>query len=382
MNQGKTIADFPIVNKAVFMKEFDRINTCGLNREESFRVALQAEESRDFSPMINGVTVGLSTGTSGSRGLFLASDKERAAWVAAVLDRVVGFKFRKRKVAFFLRANSNLYESTQSKLLQFHFFDLFEDLNEHVKRLNELNPTIIVAQPSMLCLLAHQIESGMLHIKPEKVISVAEVLNQEDSAYLSHVFGQKIHQVYQCTEGFLATTCSEGNLHFNEDFLIIEKNYIDDEKTRFHPVITDLFRETQPVVRYELNDIVLESNEKCSCGSSFLRIEQIEGRSDDVLYFINKNGLEVRFFPDLIRRTIVLAHENITDYSFIQKSGTIAELYVQSNDSVVKNSVKQALYDLFRVHGIEDLRIIDTVESPFQLGNKKRRVKNESTKTH
>ena len=44
------------------------------------------------------------------------------------------------------------------------------------------------------------------------------------------IFCKKIHQVYQCNEGFLAHTCEKGNLHFNEDFLIIEKEYLDTEK--------------------------------------------------------------------------------------------------------------------------------------------------------
>ena len=91
-------------------------------------------------------------------------------------------------------------------------------------------------------------------IKPQKVISVAEVLTPEDKAYLSNIFKQTIQQVYQCTEGFLASSCEHGTLHFNEDFLIIEKKYIDHEQSRFHPIITDLRRRSQPIIRYELND--------------------------------------------------------------------------------------------------------------------------------
>ena len=73
-------------------------------------------------------------------------------------------------------------------------------------------------------------EKGVLSISPSKIISVAEVLSPEDSKYLKNIFKQTIHQVYQCTEGLLATTCSHGNLHFNDDFLILEKKYLDAEK--------------------------------------------------------------------------------------------------------------------------------------------------------
>ena len=71
--------------------------------DEAMEVAVQSEQSRDFAPTLNGVTVGLSSGTSGNCGLFLASEKERAMWVAAVLQRILGWSFRKRKVCFFAR---------------------------------------------------------------------------------------------------------------------------------------------------------------------------------------------------------------------------------------------------------------------------------------
>ncbi|HEX2535135.1 MAG TPA: F390 synthetase-related protein, partial [Chitinophagaceae bacterium] len=296
----------PPSNKRLFMQEFDRINTCGISLDEALHLALQAEQTRDFTPTINGITVGLSTGTSGNRGVFLASEGERARWVAAVLDRVLPLRWKPQRVAFFLRANSNLYGSVQSSLLRFHFFDLLHSVDENLERLQAVQPEILVAQPSMLLRIARALECGQIRIQPVKVISVAEVLTPEDQAYLGRVFGQLIHQVYQCTEGFLASTCREGTLHFHEDFLLIEKKYVDVERRRFHPVITDLLRRTQPVVRYELNDIIV-ARESCPCGSPHLAIERIEGRSDDVLRFRSKSEEPVAIFPDFFRKAIVLA---------------------------------------------------------------------------
>ena len=70
------------------MRDFNQINTCGLDLKDAMQVAVDSETSRDFEPTIEGVTVGLSSGTSGNRGLFLASSSERAIWVAAVLQRI------------------------------------------------------------------------------------------------------------------------------------------------------------------------------------------------------------------------------------------------------------------------------------------------------
>ena len=113
--------DFPIMNKQRFMDHFDEINTVGVYKSEAMDIALKSEQSRDFTPTINNISIGLSSGTSGNKGIFLTNPAEKAIWVGAILDRVIGLSLKKRKVAFFLRANNNLYESVKSKTLEFTF---------------------------------------------------------------------------------------------------------------------------------------------------------------------------------------------------------------------------------------------------------------------
>lgn len=371
--RSANLEEYPIINKSVFMEHFDEINTVGIKLDEAFKVASEAEVSRDFSSMINGITIGLSSGTSGNRGVFLASEDERAQWVAAVLDRVIGFKLRKRTVAFFLRANSNLYDSVKSNVLRFEFFDLLRDLSEHIDRLNTSLPNILVAQPSMLIELAGEVEKDRLKISPEKIISVAEVLYEEDKKYLESVFQQKIHQVYQCTEGFLASTCEHGTLHFHEDFFIIEKKYIDEERDRFHPIITDLERSSQPVIRYELNDIIIEK-ESCPCGNDWIAIEAIEGRSDDVLRFIDKDQNNVRIYPDFFRRAIIMSNANIRDYALIQKTNSELELFVNGDDHSFE-AAKNGVLNLLADHHVHEVSIERIDSNKTEKGNKLRRIR-------
>lgn len=378
-SQHKALPDYPKVNKSLFMEHFDQINTRGIQKEAAFKLALEAETSRNFSPMINGVTIGLSSGTSGNRGIFLASEKERAQWVACVLDRVIGISFKKRKVAFFLRANSNLYDSVKSKLLSFTFFDLMDELELQIPVLNALQPTILVAPASVLEILGTFQTAGSLKISPQKIISVAEVLYPETRAQLEKTFNQTIHQVYQCTEGMLAATCEEGTLHFNEDFLFIEKLFVDEDQQRFHPVITDLIRSSQPIVRYELNDLVTEKK-SCPCGSKHLAIAQIEGRSDDILYFPNFEGKIKRVFPDFIRRAIILSNGSINDYQAIQSDRQVIQLYVNGDEnsfSAAKKAVEAALDQL----GITQITIEKLPAKQHSKGEKLRRVRNDYKQT-
>lgn len=379
--KGKEVSDFPIINKSVFMENFDTINTVNIKKSDALKVAFEAEKTRDFSSTINDITIGLSSGTTGNTGVFLASSKEKAQWVAAVLDRVIGWSWKPRKVAFFLRANSNLYESVGSKLLTFKFFDIKNDSAENNVQLIDFKPNILVAQPSVLMDIAKYYQENSIEQLPSKVISVAEVLTQNDRAYFESVFQQKIHEVYQCTEGFLAATCEEGNLHFNEDWLIIEKKWIDDK--RFHPIITDLFRRTQPVIRYELNDLI-HLGEPCSCGKKTMTIQQIEGRSDDVFQWKIENNI-IKIYPDFLRRLVISTHQKITFYTIIQKSQQLIQVYIKvdetENLAAIQQSLRNNLTAFLGEKGVKNIKIEFLASYHIQKGDKQRRIKNEDTTT-
>lgn len=376
LKKYKSWDKFPVINKAVFMENFDTINTHGIRKEEAYEVALKAEESRDFSPMIGAITVGLSSGTSGNRSIFLASVKERAQWVAYVLSKFVGFELKKRRIAFFLRANSNLYTAAGSQLIDFNFFDLQGPIKENIAKLRKYQPHILIAQPSMLVEIAHAQNNGQLNLNPEKIISVAEVLESEDHALLKKTFNQTIHQAYQCTEGFLAKTCEYGTLHFNEDIVKIEKKYIDEEKERYHPIITDFTRTTQPMIRYELNDIIIDRKEPCPCGSCFQAIDHIEGRSDDIFILKNTEGAEVKIFPDFIRRAVITASTEVQEYIVEQSAANEIRVFLKAaNFETTKQLVSEKLNQLFSKYNIKDYQLIFYAEIPKLNTNKLRRIR-------
>ncbi len=273
----------PLIDKALMMANFSTFNTCGIRREAALDVALRAERERDFAPTLQGLTVGLSSGTSGHRGVFLVSAAEQAAWAGTLIARTLGAWWRRpERIAFFLRSNSNLYEQLDGRRLAFRYFDLMLPLGQAVAQLNQYQPTALVAPPSLLGMLAQARRSGQLRIQPRRVVAVAEVLEPQDAASLQDCFGVPIEQIYQCTEGLLAVSCAAGALHVQEDVVALQWQPLDAAGARVTPIITDLWRTTQPIIRYRLNDVLRLAQRPCVCGSAFRVIEQIEGRCDDV----------------------------------------------------------------------------------------------------
>lgn len=347
----KKLSDFPIMNKKDMMDNFDNLNTKSLKKSDCLDVALKSEESRDFSPMVGQVSVGLSSGTSGNRGLFLADATERARWAGIILAKALPKPLPlAQKIALFLRANNNLYTTLTSKKIQFEFFDLQDELTNHVQRLNQYRPSILVSPPSMLRMLATEAQKGRLKINPLRIFSAAEVLDPIDEAYISHVFKQKVHQLYQCTEGFLGASCAHGTIHLNEDFVIVEKEWIDKAKRKFIPIITDLERHTQPIVRYRLNDVLTERATPCPCGSPHIALEQIEGRADDIFYFKTKSGEHKAVFPDYLRRRILQADDAIEEYSLRQHNEDELEIRLKKGN---QNAVREQFERFFTEQNIK-----------------------------
>lgn len=328
--QGHNIQQWrnlPTVDKRLMMDHFDTFNTRNVSAEKAMQVALQAEQSRNFKPMLHGVTIGLSSGTSGHRGLFMANQWEQSAWAGTILARALHRLPTKRlRVAFFLRSNNNLYERIGGTVIQFQYFDLMLPLADAVASLNKLRPHIIIGPPSLLSFLAQERKQDRLHIQPERTIAVAEVLEEHDRASIEEAFQLEVEQIYQCTEGFLAISCARGGLHIQEDLVVLQFEPLPGQEGRVTPIVTDLWRTTQPIIRYRLNDILQLAPQPCTCGSPFQVIQKIEGRSDDICYFEAVSGEARAVYPDTIRRMILLANPDIEDYHVVQE--TCGQLHI------------------------------------------------------
>jgi putative adenylate-forming enzyme len=102
----------------------------------------------------------------------------------------------------------------------------------------------------------------------------------------------------------------------NEEYVLFEREWLDAARTRFVPVVTDLYRSSQPVIRYRLNDVLLPRSAPCECGSPLLALDRIEGREDDTLWLPTAHGTSaVPVFGDVIARVLVRTLPDIENYS-------------------------------------------------------------------
>lgn len=365
---------WPLMDKALMMANFDQMNTAGLKKEALLACAQRAERDRHFTPQIEGFSVGLSSGTSGQRGIFVVSPHEQQVWAGGMLAKMLPQGLRRgERVAMFLRADNNLYHSVNNRWLTLEFFDLFAPFHPQLLRLENVAPTIIVAPAQVLRQLALAVQNRELTLNVSKVISVAEVLTAQDRQLLEQVFPQ-VGEVYQATEGFLAATCERGTLHLNEEFIHVEPEWIDDR--RFVPVITDFTRHTQPIVRYRLDDVLVKSEQPCGCGRVTLSIERIEGRCDDWLALPGKDRQPQVMFADACNRVIANALPLTADYRLTQQNDVALLLEAECSESEL-TLCKTRLEQHFAVQGVDLSQLQWTLRAgniPANFMLKKRRI--------
>jgi putative adenylate-forming enzyme len=402
-----TLADLPIVDKQTLLTHFDGLNTRDIRYDDAMAVALAAERSRDFRSELDDVTVGLSSGTSGQRVPFLVSRRERMLWASSILARMLSTESFARiaspwqpplDIAFFLRANSNLYTTLDSRRVTFTFYDLLQPLDTHIESLmsQPQPPHVLVAPATVLRRLADLQLEGRLRLHPHQMISVAETLEQEDAAVIARAFDCGVQQIYQATEGFLGYTCQAGTIHLNEECVHIEPEWLDAARTRFHPIVTDFTRETQLIVRYRLDDVLRVRETACPCGNPSLALAGIDGRRDAVLMLPMREARAVAevegrgateaigaIFPDVMRRAMMLASGDlIRDYRIVHTGGgLIVRLDVAAGRSDfhaaarAEAAVRAELDALFVQQGVMAPPIVFAPWQPEAAGDKCCRIR-------
>jgi len=354
----KKFSSLPVVNKKIMMDNLTDYNTAGLTKDQIIDFCLEVEKSRDFSKRLNGLDIGMSSGTSGNKGVEIVSRREESYMKAALFARFDFPKGEKFNLAFILRVSAPAFSLNKfgHKLT---YISQLGSVEEICRQLEEVHPNVISAPPSMLKILAREKEHGRLSVQPKRIISYAEILYPDVKSYLLTILKCPVHEIYKCTEGPIAITCRHGSLHINEDLVFVET--LNDDGTETIPgnpcrklIITDLHKTSQPIIRYALNDIVTISPGRCPCGSSFRVIEKIEGRSDDLFWARNTDTQNWQFiFPDYISRAIISSSEKIDEYQAIQNSPEEILVRLQLKDkSLQKDFEKEVLItnigDVFR----------------------------------
>lgn len=157
--------------------------------------------------------------------------------------------------------------------------------------LSDWDPKWAYGYPSLMREFAEHLRADGIDGRPlglEVVITTGELLDRATRESLSDFFGCPVVNEYGCSEsGILAFECSTGRSHAIPVAAFPEVKGDDSAGKGVQEgplLITDLYGETMPFVRYSLEDEVrLHPPEECACGRELPSLEVLAGRTDSFI---------------------------------------------------------------------------------------------------
>jgi phenylacetate-CoA ligase len=322
------LADLPVLTKPELMERFDDIVTDSRLRLDDL---LRHLDEIDSDVLYLGEhRVMTSSGSSGRKAVFVY---DRAAWagiLAMFLRRSAwtntGPRFPRLRFAFIGGGSPTHMSRRGGRTLDVGLHRLCnlsvtQPLPELVARLNDFRPQALYGYPSVVGLLAVEQQAGRLRLELESLSTSSEPLSPALRERLEHAFGVRPSNFYATTEGLYGHECPEGSMHLFDDMCIAEN--VDEDYRPVPPgevgsrlLVTNLFNRTQPLIRFEVTDLVAVEPEPCPCGRSLMRLRSLEGRAEDVLHL---GGVHVH--P--LQFGIVTADPDVREFQVVQQGESL-----------------------------------------------------------
>ncbi|WP_346924928.1 phenylacetate--CoA ligase family protein [uncultured Arthrobacter sp.] len=307
----------PVTTKAGLMAHFNDWVTdpaVTLEGTQSF----VADPSLLGEKFLNRYTAATTSGTTGTRGLFLLDTRTLAVSKALTFRMLsswltpadlMGIIRGRGRIAMVIATGGHFASAAAAAALRkgparqsVGVFPVQTPIPDLVAQLNSFRPALLAPYASIGRLLASEQEAGRLNIQPTAVILSAEGLPAGEYARISGAFGAKVRQGYAATEcPYLSYSCQEGWLHVNSDWAILEPVDANHEPVPpgqpSHTVLlSNLANRIQPILRYDLGDSVTARTDPCPCGDPTPAIH-VQGRSAELLTLQGKDRLAVAVTP-------------------------------------------------------------------------------------
>lgn len=328
----------PVLSKRQLMEHFDEIVTDRKIRLKDIYDHMARNEQGNL--YLNKYRTIVTSGSTGAPGVFLF-DAWMWAHVLAMEFRILDFagvrpRLNKRSNTACITSGLPWHQSWQiahtladASSRNYHYLDAQEALPTIVERLNFFQPRALISYATIIHRLANEALEHRLLISPRRIYCGGETLSEEMRTQIQRAFLVNPFNLYGLTEaGNVASDCHvRSGMHINDDLVILEN--VDDNFQPVEPgqfgsrvLLSVLFSRVQPLIRYEVSDLLKISNETCPCGRNFRRITAISGREEDAIMLTDSSGitheLHPNFFHSLLDPEPIFAWQLIKDKEILR----------------------------------------------------------------
>ena len=256
--------------------------------------------------------------------------------------------------------------------------------------MEDFGTSILCCTPSYALFLGEEArEHGidLINGKLKAGIFGAEPWSENMRLELEKVLGIKALNIYGLSEimgpGVSMECECQCGMHIMEDYFIPE--IIDPQTGESLPygskgelVFTTVTKEAFPLIRYRTRDISVLTEKKCECGRTFVRMDRVMGRTDDMLII---RGVNV--FPSQIESVLLNIGDTEPHYLLVvDRQGTLdtLEVLVEVSEKMFSDEVrkleeleKKLRHEIASILGISArIKLVEPKTIPRSEGKAKR----------
>lgn len=258
----------------------------------------------------------------------------------------------------------------RDRLLRTRLLPAFEmsepKLDQFIATIRAVKPRMLFGYPSALALIAQHAQKrgvAMNDLGIQVAFVTSERLYDEQRSTIAQVFGCKVANGYGGRDaGFIAHECPAGGMHLTADDIVVE--IIDDEGRPQPPgvageiVVTHLFTNDFPFIRYRTGDIGVLGATRCACGRGLPLLQDIQGRSTDFVVAADgtvMHGLSLIY--------ILRDLPGVKSFKVVQETQVFTRVLLVTDEGFAPDAVAQIVSGFKQRLGAEVSVVVDLVDS-------------------
>ena len=343
------LSEFPAIDKAVLLSQFDRLVTAPELKQEEIR-RFDEQEKPDRKPFMGKYHIVHSSGSTGKPGYFVY---DKSAWNSMLLGIIRGalwnmsmpqiLKFLAQGPRIvYIAATDGRYggamavgdgiDGVGAKQI---YLDIKTPLDEWISAVKKFKSNMIIGYPSAVKILAELAEKGDVELHILRVVTCGEPLGASLRKYLEDVFKAQVINFYGASESLalgVESDPQEGMILFDDMNIVEIKNGV--------MYLTCLYNFVQPLIRYRISDSLTLEKPTSENHYPFTRAVGLLGRNEDILWFNDGNGKREFLHPLAIEGFCI---EGLRDYQFRQLSPDAFEMVAEIADDSLQETIRSEM---------------------------------------
>ena len=248
-----------------------------------------------------------------------------------------------------------------------------EGMMNTLMKMLQYKPKMIRTTMSQIRLIMRFVKVNNFPFPQVPIITVGETITEHDRKNIKEILGCEIFESYGAGEFAAAYECNAHNgLHVAEENVhleVIANNRIARPGEQGRIVITNLHNYVWPFIRYDMGDVGILSDKKCSCGRNLQLLDEVSGRVSEFVVTSDDKLLGLHDFTQIIGHNV----DYIKQWQIIQERKGEINAFIVPTEKMNPNAEKKIINDI-KISANNQLNVSISLVNEIPMGISDKRL--------